>query len=221
LGHPASFNSRPYLAFLKLRVLQFAIQRWREHGGFIAPLMRGEAGPGIMELLLRPAELADTPAGRATGALNNPVMAAFILDTKRPRRFFQLITHLRNLPTLGKPILDENKLSVCDFCPTPAKLKKPVKEESKADKWSAGKEMIKSEIILLLNDYLVEATYGAGGTNRLTKRAPATISGFHSRDHVTHQHQRLAGAHAETQPTPVTLCLVYYRHLDHLHRFVP
>jgi len=67
---------------------------------------------------------------------------------------------------------------------------------------------------VLLHHYFEGAGYGFSGADDFTLNAPATLFRLDNSDNILNQHQGITSAHADTQPTSVTLFLVYHGHFS-------
>jgi len=71
--------------------------------------------------------------------------------------------------------------------------------------------------LAFLDDYFERSNYGAGGADSFAFKAPAAFFCLNCGYYIVNHPQGVAGAHADTQAAPVTLCLVYYRHFNQGH----
>ena len=86
-------------------------------------------------------------------------------------------------------------------------------EEGSGRKYAAG-----ASSLVLLNDYFEGAGYSSGGAHIFAQGAPASapLARFllDNSDDILNQDYGTTRAHADTQPTAVTLFLVYFRHFS-------
>ncbi len=69
----------------------------------------------------------------------------------------------------------------------------------------------------LLDNYFKGAGYGSGGADNFALNAPAALFRLDNNYNLPHQYQGITGAHADAQPTSVTIFSVYHRHLSQRH----
>ena len=71
--------------------------------------------------------------------------------------------------------------------------------------------------LVLLDDYFEGAGYSSGGADDFALDTPATLFRLDNSYNIRNQHQGLTRAHGDTQPTAVTLFLVYHGHFSQCH----